>query len=140
MPDDAARREENQGLYERMIKAQNAKDRAGFLACFDDAIVFEAPYYSPDSPIAAGNAAMGSMFDILCGKFSSIDYRIKRFIPALDPDLVIAEVRGSNAVAGSDRVYRNDYLFLVNISNGLIIRIFEYSNPNAYARDVNGQQ
>ena len=28
MSDDAARREENQGLYEAMIKAQNAKDRA----------------------------------------------------------------------------------------------------------------
>jgi ketosteroid isomerase-like protein len=138
--DDAARREENQGLYERMIKAQNTKDRAGFLACFDDASVFEAPYYRPDAPIAAGKAAMGSMFDTLCGKFSSIDYQIKRLIPALDPDLVIAEVRGNNAVAGSDRVYRNDYLFLVNISDGLITRIFEYSNPNAYARDVNGQE
>jgi ketosteroid isomerase-like protein len=43
-------------------------------------------------------------------------------------------------VAGSGRVYRNDYLFLVNISDGLITRIFEYSNPNAYARDVNGQE
>jgi ketosteroid isomerase-like protein len=140
MSDDAARREENQDRYQRMLKAQNAKDRAGFLACLDDAIVFEAPYYSPDAPLAAGNAAMGSMFDILCGKFSSIDYRIKRFIPALDPDLVIAEVAGNNAVAGSDRVYRNDYLFLVTISNGLISRIFEYSNPNAYARDVDGRE
>jgi ketosteroid isomerase-like protein len=140
MPDDAARREENQCLYERMTKAQNAKDREGFLACFDDAIVFEAPAYSPTGPIAAGSAAMGSMFDILCDKFSSMDYRIKRFIPALDPDLVIVEVRGNNAVAGSDRVYRNDYLFLVNISSGLITRIFEYSNPNVYARDVDGQE
>lgn len=140
MPDEAARREDNQKLYERMLKAQNALDREGFLACFDDATVFEAPYYSPSGPIAEGRAAMGSMFDILCGKFSSIDYQIKRFIPALDPDLVIVEVCGNNAVAGSDRVYRNDYLFLVNISDGLITRTFEYSNPNAYARDVNGQE
>jgi hypothetical protein len=41
-----------------MIKAQNAKDREGFLACFDDASVFEAPYYWPDAPIAAGKAAL----------------------------------------------------------------------------------
>ncbi|HUN37019.1 MAG TPA: nuclear transport factor 2 family protein [Trebonia sp.] len=139
MPDDAARREENQRLYERMITAQNGKDRAGFLACLDEAIVFEAPYYSPDAPLAAGKAAMGTVFTALCERFSSIDYQLKRFIPALDPDLVIAEVRGSNAVAGTDRVYRNDYLFLVGVSHGLITRIFEYSNPNAYARDVNGQ-
>jgi ketosteroid isomerase-like protein len=139
MPDDAARREENQRLYERMIKAQNAKDRAGFLACFDEATVFEAPYYQPDAPLAAGKAAMGSVFDALCERFSSIGYEIKRFIPALDPDLLIVEVRGNNAVAGTDRVYRNDYLFLVSVSGGLITRTFEYSNPNAYARDVNGQ-
>ena len=43
-------------------------------------------------------------------------------------------------MAGSDRVYRNDYLFLVNVSDGLITRIFEYSNPNVYARDVDGRE
>ena len=104
MAEDVARREANQQLYERMISAQNAKDRAGFLACFDDEVVFEAPYYRSDAPIAQGKVAMGSMFDTLCAKFSSIDYRIKRLIPALDPDLVIAEVRGKNAVAGTDRL------------------------------------
>jgi ketosteroid isomerase-like protein len=138
MPDDAARREENYRHYQQMIEAQNTKDRERFLACLDAAFVFEAPAYRPDAPIASGKAAMGAVFDTLCEKFSSIDYRIKRFIPALDPDLVIAEVRGNNAVAGSDRVYRNDYLFLVSISSGLITRIFEYSNPSVYARDVNG--
>jgi ketosteroid isomerase-like protein len=140
MPDDAARREGNHRLYERMITAQNAKDRAGFLSCFDEASVFEAPAYRPDAPIAEGKAAMGAMFDVLCAKFSSIDYQVKRLIPALDPDLVIAEVRGNNAVAGSGRVYRNDYLFLVDVRGGLITRIFEYSNPNVYARDVDGQE
>jgi ketosteroid isomerase-like protein len=138
MSDDAARREENYRHYERMIKAQNAKDREGFLACLDEAFVFEAPAYRPDAPIATGRAAMGVVFNTLCDKFSSIDYRIRRFIPALDPDLVIVEVRGNNVVAGTSRVYRNDYLFLITVSGALITRIFEYSNPDAYARDVNG--
>jgi len=138
MSDDAARRVENHRLYERMISAQNAKDREGFLACLTDDFVFEAPYYRPDAPIADGKEAMGRVFDTLCVKFSSIDYRIKRLIPALDPDLVIAEVRGNNPVAGSDRVYNNDYLFLVDVRDGLIARIFEYSNPTVYARDVDG--
>jgi ketosteroid isomerase-like protein len=134
-----ARREANHRLYERMIRAQNAKDRAGFLACLDDGVVFEAPYYRPDAPIAESKEAMGLMFDTLCTKFSSIDYQIKRLIPALDPDLVIAEVRGNNAVAGTDRVYDNDYLFLVDTRGGLISRIFEYSNPTVYARQVDGK-
>jgi ketosteroid isomerase-like protein len=139
MTDDAQRREDSHLLYRRMITAQNAKDREGFLACCDEDIVFEAPYYRPDAPIAAGKEAMGAMFDTLCERFSSIDYQIKRLIPALDPELVIAEVRGNNPVAGSDRVYRNDYLFLVDTRDGVITRIFEYSNPNVYARDVDGK-
>lgn len=140
MADDATRRAGNHRLYEQMIKAQNAKDRAGWLACFDESIVFEAPAYRQGAPIAEGKAAMGAMFDVLAAKFSSMDYEIAQLIPALDPDLVIAQVRGNNAVAGTDRVYRNDYLFLVSVKDGLITRIYEYSNPVVYARDVNGQE
>jgi ketosteroid isomerase-like protein len=139
MTDDATRRERNQRLYRRMTEAKNAKDSASYLACLDDAVVFEAPAYK-DGPIAEGKAAMGAMFDRLCERFSSMDYQIMRFIPALDPDLVLAEVRGNNPVAGTDRVYRNDYLFLVTVRDGLITRIFEYSNPNVYARDVDGRE
>jgi ketosteroid isomerase-like protein len=139
MSDDGARREANHRLYERMISAQNAKDRVGFLACLSNEFAFEAPYYRPDAPIADSKDAMGRVFDTLCAKFSSIDYQIKRLIPALDPDLVIAEVRGNNAVAGSDRVYDNDYLFLVDTRDGLITRIFEYSNPMVFARAVEGK-
>jgi ketosteroid isomerase-like protein len=138
MSDDETRRESNHQLYTRMIRAQNAKDRDGFLDCLSDDFVFEAPYYRADAPIAEGKEAMGRTFDTLCAKFSSIDYQIKRLIPALDPDLVIAEVRGNNPVAGSDRIYNNDYLFLVDTRDGLITRIFEYSNPTVYAQKVDG--
>ena len=122
-----------------MIEAQNAKDRSGFLACLADDFVFEAPYYRPDAPIADGKDAKGSTFDTLCAKFSDIDYQIKRLIPALDPDLVIAEVHGNNTVAGTDRIYDNDYLFLVDTRDDRITRIFEYSNPTVYARAVDGE-
>jgi ketosteroid isomerase-like protein len=138
MIDDAERRQGSHLLYRRMISAQNSKDREGFLACCEEGIVFEAPYYRPDAPVAAGKEAMAVVFDSLCERFSSIDYQIKRLIPALNPELVIAEVHGNNAVAGTDRVYRNDYLFLVDCRDGLVTRIFEYSNPKVYARDVDG--
>lgn len=139
MSDDQTRRDANQALYARLLAAQNAKDKDAFLACVADDAVFEAPYYRPDAPLAAGRAALASVFDTMAIKFTSLDYRIKRFIPALDPDLVIAEVAGNNAVAGTDRYYRNDYLFLVDVRDGAITRIFEYSNPLVFARDVEGK-
>ena len=111
-PDDERRRA-NQLLYERMLSAQNAGDRDAWLSCFADDVVFEAPYYRHDGPIAAGRAAMGQTFARMIETFASIHYDIKRFIPALDPDLVIVEVRGDNEVRANGNHYRNDYLFLV---------------------------
>lgn len=131
--DADARRNANYALYERMTAAQNAKDADAFLACFTDDVVFEAPAYAPDGePIAAGREAMGAMFEVLKQKFTTMHYRVKRFIPAVDPDLVIVEVRGDNEVAGSAKRYRNAYLFLVGCRDGKIASIYEYSNPQVY--------
>src|SRR5205814_7851101 len=113
MTDDEARREANFDLYHRMPVAQNSGDKDAWLACFADDVVFEAPYYHPDGPMVSGIDRMAQTFDRMQEIFSSFNYQIKRFIPAVDPDLVIVEVKGDNAVANSDRRYQNDYLFLV---------------------------
>jgi len=135
--DADARRARNQDLYERMTAAQNAKDSAAFLDCLADDIVFEAPAYTKNGePLAVGRDAMAAVFEALKQKFETMNYRVKRFIPAVDPDLVIVEVAGDNAVAGSDKRYRNQYLFLVGCRDGKIASIFEYSNPQVYADAV----
>ncbi len=130
MIDSDAKRQGNFDLYARMIAAQNAKDRSGFDATIADDILFEAPAYRDDGePIAVGRAAMMEMFDGLCRIFESIDYAVSRFIPAVDPDLVIVEATGNNLVADTGKYYRNRYLFLVRCENDRIKHIFEYSNP-----------
>jgi len=134
--DDEERRAANHGLYDRMRTAHNAGDREDWLSCFTDDVVFEAPYYRAGGPIASGRAAMGQTFERMAETFSSINYEIKRFIPALDPDLVIVEVRGDHEVRSNHKRYQNDYLFLVDCRDGRIARIFEYSNPTVYATSV----
>ena len=138
MSDDDARREANYDTYRRMRAAQNSGDKAAWLDCFNDDVVFEAPYYRAEGPLASDRDRMASMFDRMQEVFSSIHYEVKRFIPAVDPDLVIVEVRGDNAVANSDRRYQNDYLFLVQCRDGRISHIFEYSNPMVYQAAVHG--
>ena len=134
--DNDARRKANHELYARMLAAQNTGDLAGWLDTLAEDVVFEAPYYKADGPLAAGRDAMAGTFARMQETFSSIHYEIKRLIPAVDPDLVIAEVRGDNEVASNGNHYRNDYLFLVDCRDGQIIRIFEYSNPMVYAQAV----
>jgi len=137
--DADALRQENFALYERMLTAQNARDREAFLGCYSDDIVFEAPAYSKTGePLAVGREAMGRAFNAMAEMFSSLNYQIKRFIPALDPDLVLVEVRGDNEVASNKNRYRNNYLFLVTCRNGKIVHMFEYSNPAVYANAVHG--
>ncbi len=76
---------------------------------------------------------MRAMYLGLMQSFETIDYRIERFIPALDPDLVIAEVAGNNLVAATGKYYRNRYLFLVQCRDGRIAHILEYSNPQVFS-------
>ena len=134
---DEGRRQANYETYRKMRTSQNAGDRAGWLDCFTDDVVFEAPYYREDkAPLASGRGDMARVFDRMKETFSSVNYQVKRFIPALDPDLVIVEVQGDNEVANSDKHYQNDYLFLVQCRDGKIAHIFEYSNPMVYKSAV----
>jgi len=131
--EDAERREANFALYRRMTAALNAKDIEGCCACVADDIVFEAPAYrEPGVPVASGGAAMRDMYLGLMESFETIDYTIERFIPALDPDLLIVEVAGNNKVAATGKYYRNRYLFLVQCRDGRIAHILEYSNPQVF--------
>jgi ketosteroid isomerase-like protein len=130
---DDERRENNVELYRRMTAAINAKDIEGCCATIADDIVFEAPAYrDPGVPIASGAAAMREMYLGLMASFETIDYTIERFIPALDPDLVIVEVSGNNLVAATGKPYCNRYLFLVQCRDGRIAHILEYSNPQVF--------
>jgi ketosteroid isomerase-like protein len=130
---DAPLREANFALYRRMTAALNAKDIEGCCATIAEDVVFEAPAYrEPGVPVASGGAAMREMYLGLMQSFETIEYTIERFIPALDPDLVIAEVAGNNLVAATGKYYRNRYLFLVQCRDGRIAQILEYSNPQVF--------
>jgi ketosteroid isomerase-like protein len=130
---DAELRESNFSLYRRMTAALNAKDIDGCCATIAEDVVFEAPAYrEPGVPVASGSAAMREMYLGLMQSFKTIEYTIERFIPALDPDLVIAEVSGNNLVAATGKYYRNRYLFLVQCRDGRIAHILEYSNPQVF--------
>ena len=130
---EANLRESNFELYRRMTAALNAKDIEGCCACIADDIVFDAPAYrEPGVPVASGGADMRAMYLGLMESFDTIDYRIERFIPALDPDLVIVEVAGNNLVAATGKYYRNRYLFMVQCREGKISHILEYSNPQVF--------
>jgi ketosteroid isomerase-like protein len=72
------------------------------------------------------------MLTNLSARFASVSYEVTRTFETVDPDLVIAEVRGNNTVRGSDRRYRNHYVTFVHFRDDRVIQWIEYSNPMVY--------
>jgi ketosteroid isomerase-like protein len=131
--DDAARRARNQGAARRMLAAISAADPEGLLAHLADDVCYEAPYY-PNLAVVRGRDAMAAMLDAVRARFSSIRYEVVELIPAVDPDLVIAEVRGDHQVAGSIARYRNHYVMFIRFREGKVVHWREFSNPDVYRR------
>jgi ketosteroid isomerase-like protein len=82
--------------------------------------------------VKQGKAAMAAMLDSVEQRFSTIYYGVVASYPTVDPDVVIAEVRGDHQVAGSDRHYRNHYVMFLRFRDGRVIEWREFSNPDVY--------
>jgi ketosteroid isomerase-like protein len=117
----------NEQLWRSVLAAQCGRDKRGWLDLLAEGVVFEAPAYSSRRE---GRVALAAMFDGMLEHFSKIHFEILRFIQPLDPETVIAEVRGDNVVAETGKPYRNRYLFLVTCRGGRVTEIVEYSNPD----------
>jgi ketosteroid isomerase-like protein len=135
--EDRARWARHAATVEQMLAAVSNGDVDGYLACVDDDMVYEAPYYVEMAP-RRGRDEVASMLTNLAQRFASVSYEVTRSLETVDPDLVIAEVRGDNAVRDSDRRYRNHYVMFVEFRDDRVVHWTEYSNPMVY-RDATGE-
>jgi ketosteroid isomerase-like protein len=137
MNDERARWARRAATVKQMLAAVSGGDVDGYLACVDDDIVYEAPYYAEMAP-RRGRDELASMLTNLSARFASVSYEVANTFETVDPDLVIAEVRGDNAVRDSDRRYRNHYVMFVRFRDERVVHWIEYSNPMVY-RDATGE-
>jgi ketosteroid isomerase-like protein len=129
--DAAVVRKRNEDTYRQMHDALNAGDADGYIKHVADDVVYEAPYYRENNePLASGRDNLYKMLGNLQQSFSRLHYDIQGFIPALDPNLIIAEVTGDNEIADTGKPYRNEYVFFVYFDDeGKVVRSKELSNP-----------
>ena len=120
-----------------MLAAWSAGDAAGLLAGVADDVTYDAPYY-PTMGIKRGKGELAAMLAAVEARFSSVHYGVVDVFPALDPDLVIVEVRGDHAVKDSDRRYQNHYVMFLRFRDGLVAEWREFSNPDVYRTAVEG--
>jgi len=132
-----ARRERNIDLVRRMLAAWSDGDADGLLAGVADDVTYEAPYYATMG-IKRSKAELAAMLLAVEARFDSVFYGVVDVFPALDPDLVIVEIRGDHAVKGSDRRYQNHYVMFLRFRDGLVVEWREFSNPDVYRTAVEG--
>jgi ketosteroid isomerase-like protein len=135
--DTDERRDRNIDLVRRMLAAWSAGDADGLLAGVADDVTYEAPYYATMG-IKRSKAELAAMLDAVEARFDSVFYGVVDVFPALDPDLVIVEVRGDHAVKGTDRRYQNHYVMFLRFRDGLVAEWREFSNPDVYRTAVDG--
>ena len=134
---DPAQWARHAAIVEQMLSAVSSGDVDGYLACVDDDIVYDAPYYAEMAP-RHGRDELASMLTNLSARFASVSYEVTATFETVDPDLVIAEVRGDNVVRDSERRYRNHYVMFVRFRDDRVVHWTEYSNPMVY-RDATGE-
>jgi ketosteroid isomerase-like protein len=129
--DAEATRDRNCATVRTMMACFSAGDPAGLLEHVDDHVVYEAPYYS-QFETKHGRDQLAAMLGAVEARFSSILYEVVELFPTVDPDLIVAEIRGDHAVKGSDKRYQNHYIQFLRFRDGKVFEWREFSNPDVY--------
>ncbi len=127
----------NLAVLEEMLRCVSSGDAAGQVAHVADDVVYEAPYYAGFAT-KRGREELAAMVRAVEDRFSTVHYEVVAAHPTVDPDLVIAEVRGDHQVAGSERRYQNHYVMFLRFRDGKVAEWREFSNPDVYRTAVGG--
>jgi|EndMetStandDraft_8_1072994.scaffolds.fasta_scaffold369749_2 uncharacterized protein len=133
---DDERRQRNCDTVRTMMAAFSSGDPGGLLEYVDDDVVYEAPYYA-QFVTKHGRDELAAMLGAVEARFSSILYEVVELFPTIDPDLIIAEIRGDHAVkdaghGGSGKRYQNHYIQFLRFRDGKVVEWREFSNPDVY--------
>ena len=122
-------------IVSRFLEAEGKQDVQGMADVLADDIVFEMPFLNlPGLPNRVeGKGTVVEFLEQFLGKehgmFTGWDLHNLRIYPGGDPDLVFAELDGQGVVVKSGYQYRQKYIILFRVSDGLISHWREYNNP-----------
>ena len=121
-------------IVSRFLEAEAKQDVQGMADVLAEDIVFEMPFALPGLPDRVeGKGTVVEFLKQFLGKergmFTGWDIYNIRIYPGGDPGLFFAELDGQGVVAKSGYQYRQKYIILFRVSDGLISHWREYLNP-----------
>ena len=121
-------------IISKFFEAQAKQDVQGMADVLAENIVFEMPFALPGLPDRVeGKGTVVEFLEKFLGKergiFTGWDPHNIRIYPGDDPDLFFTELDVQAVVTQSGYQYRQKYIILFRVSDGLISHWREYLNP-----------
>jgi hypothetical protein len=118
------------------------RDIERWLTLFAEDATVEFPYATGTRLPArlVGKQAIRDYFSRAPEVFQNLTFRDIRKYATQDANLAIGEAHGSATIATTSRPYEQDYVFLVQVRDGAIIRYREYWNPLAAGDSFGGTE
>ncbi len=119
-------------MMERFNSLLLEQQRDAWLELFDEAVVFEFPYgRATDKVRLEGKSALAEhmrYFDTIIAMQSMSEPLIHQ---TLNPDVFIAQFQGRGQLLHNGQVYDQNYISVIEMKEGLIVRYEDYWNPLA---------
>ncbi|MUM18906.1 nuclear transport factor 2 family protein [Mycobacterium sp. CBMA271] len=132
MTDHIQIRESNKESVVRALAGITALDINKVRAELHETLFFRLPYEE-----AVPDLDRDGFIQLLEGIFATFDkfeITVTQVFDLLDPTIVIATYTGDCSVRGQGTAYRNEYIGLFELTDGLIARWQEYDNPVVVSR------
>jgi ketosteroid isomerase-like protein len=127
MSSDETRRAEHLATATRALGAISRMDFPAALAETHPELVFEVPYEKALTTM--DREGLGALLTGLARNFQRFTMEIVEVIPALDPTTLVVRYDGDCLSNDGSVPYCNNYLAIMDFTDGLISRWREYDNP-----------
>jgi ketosteroid isomerase-like protein len=127
MTSDEALRAEHLATATRALAAISRLDIPAAVAQTHRDLVFELPYEKAVAPMDRDR--LGELLTGLARNFQRFEMEIVEVVPALDPATLVIRYDGDCLSNDGTVTYRNNYIAIMNFTDGLISRWREYDNP-----------
>lgn len=127
MTSDEALRAEHLATATRALAAISRLDIPAALAETHADLVMELPYEKAVAPM--DRRRFGELLTGLAGSFQRFSMEIVEVIPALDPATLVIRYDGDCLSNDGSVSYRNNYIAIMDFTDGVISRWREYDNP-----------
>ncbi|MDG4837892.1 nuclear transport factor 2 family protein [Micromonospora sp. WMMD967] len=120
------------GVFHRGMELLLAKDMAGFIALFAEDAVLELPFAPPGQPRRV--VGRTELHDYLIDYPALLDVREIRdrtVHETRDPEVIVVEFVASGHVVATGRPYELQYIAVLTIRDGRLLRYRDYWDPIA---------